>query len=268
MDYKLVLSDIDGTLLDNEYRLLASTEKTIRELVASGVLFATASARTPPYTLSAIHDLMDICCANAFLTGAYVETSNSEVLIDKPISKPEASFLVEQLKKVKASFCCVSRNRTIGILNHPEVEWSFKTFNGAYEAFASSGLSQFETYFILAFGENLGPVLEAAKQIPDLGVNIVESVFSNGIKSLDIQKQGVDKKSALTGIIEYYGIDVSQTIAIGDSIINDGPMIEAAGLGVAMKNAHEKILDKADKITAKDNNNDGVGDFLRSFFGL
>lgn len=268
MNYKLVISDIDGTLLDNEYRLHSATQKTIRDLVASGVMFATASARTIPYTLAAINGLMDICCANAYLSGAYVETSKGEVLVDKPIFKEETAFLVEQLNKSKASFCCVSRNHTIGKLNHPEVERNFKTFSGVYTDISSIDISQFETYFILACGENLDSVKDAAKQIPDLDTNFFKTAFSNGIQVLDLIKQDANKGSALANIIEYYNIDVSQTIAIGDSVMNDGPMIEAAGLGVAMKNAHQKISDKADKITAKDNNNDGAGDFLRSFFGL
>ncbi len=45
-------------------------------------------------------------------------------------------------------------------------------------------------------------------------------------------------------------------------------MIEAAGCGVAMKNAHEEIMKKANYVTEKDNNEDGVGDFLRSLFKI
>ena len=69
-------------------------------------------------------------------------------------------------------------------------------------------------------------------------------------------------------IAEYYGIDISETIAIGDSIINDTPMIEAAGLGVAMKNSNKALFSKAKTSTEKDNNEDGVGVFLRRLFGL
>lgn len=95
MNYRIVISAIDGTLLDDKYRLHASTELTIRDLVAIRVLFATASARTGPYTLEAINSLMDVCCANAYLTGAYVKTSSGEVLIDKPFLKQETAFLNE-----------------------------------------------------------------------------------------------------------------------------------------------------------------------------
>ena len=58
-----------------------------------------------------------------------------------------------------------------------------------------------------------------------------------------------------------------KNITIGDCVINDGPMIEAAGCGVAMNNANEEIMKKVDYVTEKDNNDDGVGDFLRSLFG-
>ena len=60
----------------------------------------------------------------------------------------------------------------------------------------------------------------------------------------------------------------SETIAFGDSMINDGPMIEAAGCGVVMKNAHNSLIEKAQYVTEKDNNEDGVGSFLRGLFRL
>jgi len=72
----------------------------------------------------------------------------------------------------------------------------------------------------------------------------------------------------LLSIAAYYGVDISETIAIGDSIINDTPMIEVAGYGIAMKNSNKTLQSKSNSVTEKDNNEDGVGVFLRSLFGL
>lgn len=175
-------------------------------MVASGLLFATASARMPPYTLEAIKDLKDVCCANAYVSGTYVEASNGDVLIDKPIFKQETGFLVEQLNRVGASFCCISRTRTIAKLIHPQIEGNFVTFSGGYTDLSSLGVSEFETYFILAFGEDLGPVMEAAKHIPDLDAHLAKGVSSSGMQALDMQKKGTNKESALASITEYYRV--------------------------------------------------------------
>ena len=61
----------------------------------------------------------------------------------------------------------------------------------------------------------------------------------------------------------YYGIDKSSMIAVGDQI-NDLPMIEYAGLGVAMGNAVETVKNAADYITDT-NNNDGVAKVIEKF---
>ena len=62
---------------------------------------------------------------------------------------------------------------------------------------------------------------------------------------------------------EYYGITREEMIAIGDQT-NDLPMIEYAGVGVAMGNAVEKVKEVADYITAS-NTLDGVAQVLEKF---
>lgn len=268
MTCKLVVSDIDGTLLTDDFKLLSSTEKAIKELVNSGVLFATASARAIPYTYKVINNLKDICCANAYVSGTYVTTSKGELLYDKPFSKEEFSFLLNQFNKAEASFCCVTRDLTFARVNHPEVARIFNNFSGEYKDISKSDISQIEAYFIIALGENLDSVADAASQLPEIEITSPMETFFQGIQALDIQKLGTGKEPALRNIAEYFGVDISQTMAIGDNILNDGPMIEAAGCGVAMKNASKLIIDKADLVTSKDNNNDGAGEFLRDYFGL
>lgn len=149
MQYKLVLSDLDGTLLTDEKRLLPSTETTIRKLVKSGALFATASARNKSYTREAILNLSDLCCANAYINGGLIETAHERIILDNPIDKNEIALLIEK---------CDTEN--------------------------------------------------------------------------------------------------------------DKPMMTAAGCGVAMKNAHPVIIEMADNVTHKDNNEDGVAEYLRLLYGL
>ncbi len=65
-------------------------------------------------------------------------------------------------------------------------------------------------------------------------------------------------------IMDMYGINQNETIAIGDNY-NDVGMIEYAGMGVAMGNAPEEIRSSAGFITDT-NNNDGVAKALSHFF--
>ncbi|MBR6401647.1 MAG: HAD family hydrolase [Firmicutes bacterium] len=74
----------------------------------------------------------------------------------------------------------------------------------------------------------------------------------------------VTKGTAVTELTEHLGIPVSQTIAVGDNE-NDIPMIQAAGLGVAVKNAIQPALDCADYITQGTNNEDAVAEIINEF---
>ena len=64
-------------------------------------------------------------------------------------------------------------------------------------------------------------------------------------------------------IIEYYGINISETMAFGDGG-NDITMIEHAAIGVAMGNANEGVKEVADYIT-DDVDNNGIYNALKHF---
>ena len=65
-------------------------------------------------------------------------------------------------------------------------------------------------------------------------------------------------------LAEMLGIKPEETIAIGDNS-NDLQMIEAAGVGVAVRNANEQVLSKADYICKRDNNHDAVAEAVDKF---
>ncbi|MGN1313509.1 MAG: Cof-type HAD-IIB family hydrolase [Lachnospiraceae bacterium] len=69
------------------------------------------------------------------------------------------------------------------------------------------------------------------------------------------------KGSGLKWLCDYLQLPVKNSLAAGDEI-NDISMLEAAGLGIAMKNARDEVKKAADVITAEDNNHDGLVPFL------
>ena len=75
---------------------------------------------------------------------------------------------------------------------------------------------------------------------------------------------GVGKGQAVLWLADYLGIPREQTMAFGDSM-NDESMIVQCGYGVAMCNGLEYIKHKADFVTRKSNDEDGIADFLESF---
>ncbi len=79
----------------------------------------------------------------------------------------------------------------------------------------------------------------------------------------DIIPAGSDKSCGLRAMAEHFGFDMSETMAFGDGS-NDIGMLRAAGIGVAMGNAEEKVKAVADYTTTADTDH-GIVNALRHF---
>jgi len=86
-----------------------------------------------------------------------------------------------------------------------------------------------------------------------------------GKESGEMGPKGIHKGSGLKAIAEYYGAGIESTIAIGDSD-NDNPMIQCAGIGIAMGNADPGLKEIADDITTSIKENGIFNAFLK--YGL
>ena len=98
--------------------------------------------------------------------------------------------------------------------------------------------------------------------LPALEVEMLEvlkgkaGVFRSEPFFLEIVPMGIDKAKGLAILLDQIGIRRSELIAFGDGY-NDMPMLQFAGMGVAMGNAAEEIKKAADMVT-ESNNDDGV----------
>ena len=75
--------------------------------------------------------------------------------------------------------------------------------------------------------------------------------------NIEVMGAGTSKGSALSWLCEHLGMPVTDAVAFGDNI-NDIPMLEAAGTGIAMKNAEPEDIAAADMVTDFDFSESGV----------
>lgn len=89
----------------------------------------------------------------------------------------------------------------------------------------------------------------------------VELTHSSGtVGLLEIAAAGVDKAAAVAAYADSLGITSAEVLAFGDGF-NDVPLVAWAGHGVAVANAHPAVIDVADEVTAS-NDDDGVAAVL------
>jgi Cof subfamily protein (haloacid dehalogenase superfamily) len=115
--------------------------------------------------------------------------------------------------------------------------------------------------------ENEMRALESAIVVARLGCETLVEQQSFVPRSpwwqLDVSARGCSKGSALRRLCELYGIELSETLAVGDGI-NDLDLIRSAGLGIAMGNAVPEIVQAA-AVRVSDNANDGAAEALERY---
>lgn len=86
--------------------------------------------------------------------------------------------------------------------------------------------------------------------------------IKDDIISYEIHDRKIDKSSTMEYMVSYYGIDKDHVIAFGDHQ-NDIDMLRKAGIGVAMCNGLDIVKKEVTHVTRKDNNHNGVVDYLK-----
>ncbi|HEU0129021.1 MAG TPA: HAD-IIB family hydrolase, partial [Pseudonocardiaceae bacterium] len=92
----------------------------------------------------------------------------------------------------------------------------------------------------------------------------LDVTFSTGHGLIELSAPGVTKGSGLARLAAERGVSPAEVLAFGD-MPNDLSMLEWAGCGVAMANAHPVVLGAADEVTAP-NSEDGLALILERWF--
>ena len=89
-------------------------------------------------------------------------------------------------------------------------------------------------------------------------------VTNSGASLVEVCNKTYSKGTAMEFLSNYYGVPLEKTLAIGDQQ-NDVPMLERAGLGIAVKNAQNSLKEKADVVFEYTNNEDAVGRIVEKY---
>lgn len=283
--YKLVILDIDGTLVDSNKKVSEKTKEYIKKASEMGTRFVIASGRTP-YGILPIAKEINLDKIGGYILayngGACINCENMETLYEKFIDKSEIEGIYNFAKDRNLSMLTYKKDvlYTVSISNkNIKADETTKTTRdnenkvneyikletklnhlkiNITNDFANDVDFDFPKVIIAEHGDILENFVEEAQNVfPQFEVFRSEPFF------LEICPKGVHKAQGIKNIIEILGVKREEVIAIGDGF-NDITMIEYAGLGVAMDNAHQPVKDAADYITAS-NDDDGVCDVIDKF---
>lgn len=259
MKYELICLDIDGTLLDDEKRLLPEVKEKVRQAAEKGMKIVLGSARMPAGVESIAKEL-GLECIMICDAGAYI-LKGEECIASRHLSAASMREVYEEYAERYGLNMWIFRDRDwyitgmddhiareIQIIGYDPQTVDAKETADRWEK-EQTGPSK------LLFAAESEQIRQIQGEIraklslgtwPDIDVACSLDIF------LEIFPKGVDKGSALLEICRGLKIPAEKAIAFGDSEM-DIPMIETAGLGVAMGNAAESLKKKADFVTITNN---------------
>lgn len=247
---KLAVFDIDRTLVSPDEGIIApETVAALKQLQSRGIKTAIASGRLYSFLQAELLELgFDYYIMS---NGGYVADRDGNVLSQEALDDAAVKTLVEKMIRldlpIDVRYCMGKQtgNPNQSVMEWMQPIWSRKKFKGETPRAFLEEYEPREGERPVSFGgyipEELRPEFEA--EFPQFEfLPVFESPMC------DINPVGISKATGLSRICKLMDIPLEETIAFGDDR-NDLEMIEAAGIGVAVRNGIRAVQDAADYIT-------------------
>ncbi len=255
--YQLVVSDLDGTMLDTGHHIPEENLKAARALREAGIDLTLATGRMDGMARLFVHEL-EINLPIIACNGAIIRNCETESIIQQHIL-PEAQCraLIEWLIKMEIDFLAYHADAVF----YPDQSISIQYFFDYNARAQAGGIKTIPVYKLESHYKTTGvEFLKIMVRVPDPDryaalcsflqtLNQCEAVQSMDY-AIDIMAKGVSKGQALRELAEWLKIDMRKIVAIGDHD-NDVSMINAAGTGIAMGNATKSVKLISDVETAE-----------------
>jgi cof-like hydrolase len=258
--YKVVFSDIDGTLLNSQHQITPKTEEAIKNLLKQGIPFIPVSAR-PPYAITPYTEQLGAQHGMICYSGALILDKNLTALYSVTLEPQD----LQKLNALLADFTHLSISYYAGLdwfCNDVNNNWikQESEITGLSAKLLQGNLTDVHKILVMGSAEEIQTVEPVLKQaLPHLSIHRSKDEY------LEIMNSAATKAKAIQFMEQHLGISAEQVIAFGDNF-NDLDMLQYAGLSIAMGNAPDAIKQAAKEVTAT-NNEDGIALVLNRVFG-
>jgi hydroxymethylpyrimidine pyrophosphatase-like HAD family hydrolase len=270
---RLVASDVDGTLLDPSERISARTREAVHRVLAAGVPFVLVTGRPPRWIPPVVEQLgyagLAVCANGAVLYDAATDRVGFTATLHPVQLRGAAQVVATVLPDAKLAV---------------ELPTGSAAVNGAEQFLAEPGYSHpwpdggsaNAPRDILLGRPAVKLLVRQPQASSDMMASAVAELLSAGVGArlhvtystghglIELSAPGVTKGSGLARLASMLGVRAADVLAVGD-MPNDLPMLQWAGHGVAMANAHPTVRQAADEITAG-NAEDGLALLLERWF--
>ena len=260
MKYKLLVLDVDGTLLNDAKEISKRTLASLLKVQQMGIRVALASGR-PTYGLMPLAKTLELGNYGGFIIsyngGQIINAQNGEILFERRINPEMLPYLEKKARKNNFAIFTYHDDTKLTDSSdneHVHAEANLNNLKIIQEEEFSTAIDFAPCKCILVSNDE-----EALKDLEEHWKKRLDGtldVFCSEPYFLEVVPCGIDKANTLGVLLSYLNIAREEVIAIGDGVC-DVNMLQVAGLGIAMGHAQDSVKVCADYVTAS-NEEDGV----------
>ncbi|RVT71219.1 Cof-type HAD-IIB family hydrolase [Flavobacterium sufflavum] len=257
---KVIISDLDGTLLNSDHRISDYTKQVFRELYNQNYLIIVATGRHHLDAMPIIETLgfpIYLVTSN----GARIHAPNKELIFATNMESEAVKSVLEM--DIPAEYTTVLFKENVWQTNkHNDKLLEFQTeLNYVPELVNYKEVTDFDVIKIFFTHESHGKLIELREMILDKHPDTFSHAFSLP-HCLEFMDKSVDKSVAIARILEIENYQFHQAISFGDGY-NDEGMLKATSKGLLMGNAPDSLKNKLSHLEViSKNNEDGVANYL------
>ncbi len=271
-DIRIVALDLDGTLLDSEKRLSEVNRVALEAAARRGIAIVPTTGRFFGAMPEPVRNLPFVRYAITINGAQVYDRLTDAALVREELPLETALAIMRYLDGFDVIYDCYQDNwgRMTRAMQEKAADYTPDVHYLKMVRELRQPYPDLKAYLtergadvqkIMLFARSL----EVRAQIAEgLRVRFPEiAISSSTVNNLELNAGTAHKGRALQRFAEALGLTLDNCMALGDGL-NDLTMIRAAGLGVAMANAHPDVLAVADAVTAS-NDEDGVAKAIERF---
>jgi len=257
---KLIVSDMDGTLVDSDHQINNEFWEILEKLKKKKIKFIVASGRQYANLFDKFEGHQDDIIFIAE-NGAYAVQKGVE-LFSSILDRNKVNEFIELGRKIPTSATILSGKKAAYIESRDE-----RAFREA--SVGVKGLRLVDDLTKVEDDILKVAVFESESSYDNLYHHYkifdeTHTVVVSGKFWLDLMNKGVNKGTTLQKVQEMLKIEVEETVVFGD-YLNDLEMFKRAKIAFAMENGHEEVKNSSTH-RAKSNNENGVVEAIKEYF--
>lgn len=267
---KLIVSDIDGTLVNSSNEVSELTSDLVKKLRKKGILFSFASQRVHS-SIVPLAEKLEIDIPFISLNGSLIQDIDGEVNLNRSvIDKKYVTKAISLSEKyyIKIALCY---NDMIVYTEDNSVLKDFMSRLGTTYTLVETYNEYTDNVLEIILSGNDRKIMKKIFNKMSLPFGLIlkvkyyRSQSYQGVYNIEIVRSGVNKKTGLKILARHLNLKKNQVMVFGDWY-NDRDLFQFGGFNIALDNAVDELKEMADYVSDKSNEEDGVGYFLKMFY--